>query len=272
MIRWPWFFILASFLLCQSASGMFKLLGFSKKETNEKNSPKIVSLLENPDNFPAEDEFKLFMKNVDASLSYGFLCDLIRQKPGMMEKKFGQVINVGGFGIGRALGWAAQLFGINKLMVNGLLDKEKEVTDIFGRVCGKKNQKKPTSIKKILEVELDKKTIGRSFLAGAVGRFTAATVLQCVVDNQKKIPEIIIEEMVVGKKKDPKKLDEEEIFQEEQSDEKGGGASHRALTWAVNLVLNKCVSEGPEWKRFFGKMARKAYTKDEKKASLQMAE
>lgn len=267
--------VLATFLISQPASGMFSYFGFGNKEKKEKPPQKIISLLEDPDKLLASDKFKCFMKEVDAPLSYGFMCHLVRQRPDMMEKKFGCVIaNIGGFGIGKVLSVAARSFGFNKLMVDGMLNEEKRVADIFGSVCGKKNEeKKPISIKEMLELELKKKSTNPKFLAGAVGRFAAGIALQCVVDNQEKIPAIIIKEMVVGEKKGPKKLDEEKRVQSEQSGDKSEeGNQNWALTRIVKFVFNKCVSDGPNWKTFFGKMAEKVYAKEKNNKLLQMTE
>ena len=264
-------FIFASFLFCQSANGMFRGW-FGGNENKEKSTPKIVSLLEDANNLPAGKEFKSFMKTkANAPLSYGFLCHLVKQKPDMMEKKFCYAIeDVGFFGIGKAFSLTARLFRLPGLMVDGMLNEEKPVTDIFRRVCGKKKEKKePISIKEMLELELKNKSIDRKLLASAVGRFTAGTMLQCILDNQKKIPEIIIKEMVIGKKKGPKELEEEETSKSEGSDEKSSGGSYKALIWAVKKILNKCVDDDKlGLKTFFGEVAPLVYAlkkKEDKK-------
>ena len=75
--------------------------------------------------------------------------------------------------------------------------------------------------------------------------------------------------MVLGNNEPDKQNEKNDNFQSKQSNDNGGGVSGWALTKVVKLVLKNCISNGPEWKTFFEKMAQKAYT-EEKDSLLQM--
>jgi hypothetical protein len=237
--------------------GMLKFLGLESSEN--KNS--VVSLLEDAKQLNASEEFKAFLHdrdNVDAQESYDFLCNhIIRKCPVMMEKRFGEVISTSFFGLGRVVNFMTREFGVNKLMVDGMLQHHDEVTNIFANICGKKNLKKDF-IKLRLNQELS--TVyslqQRNNLLFGVGSFTTSVLLQCICENKKKLSHAVIQQL--GKKKD-----DETNESCEHSDQKNESDKYSILTKIVTQILDKCTSDAKGWKNCFGEMTIKAYEEKE---------
>lgn len=210
--------------------------------------------LENTSLLSASPEFVNYLNNqIDAPESYDFLCrHVIKCCPQDMEKRFDSMISHMGWGTGKILNLLTSKIGLNKLMVDGMLQHREPVTNIFAKSCNKQMPSTSDILKIKLDEELRLQKQQKDSLLMGVGRIATGKLLACIYANQSKIPEIIIKEMV-----------EKKSESNDDKDQKEKKKSYPVLSCIVKKILEKCTSEAEEWKKSFGAMTVKAYQESE---------
>jgi hypothetical protein len=174
----------------------------------------------------------------------------------MMVDRFDKIISSTGYGFGKLVNFE----GVRVEMVRGMLEKEKDITHIFEKICrptenpwdAHKTGNITTELKKKLKNELDQKSIDKKLFLCAFGKIMTGKLLQTIYDNEKKIPGIIIAEMV------EKKGDDSSTSHNDPS--QNGGFIKRLtpfiLTPIVNMIFTKCIDDAEGWKGCFGEIAK----------------
>jgi len=223
------------------------------------NKDSEVVLCGKAEDLPASEDFKSDIEHIHIFICYGYLLELAEKQREMMQKQFASTIkNVGGSIFGGSMKWMAQAFGIDKVMVDGMIEHGPDVSEIFkhAQFHDDNISEEDVSILSMLQKESLLGDIDKA-LPKQTASLCVGNVIDFIDQNQGYMLKAI----------------KKHRLNEESGNKALSCVVSKALDFAVPKVMSNCVANKKSWQMCFAQMADKTSLKQllEQEASFAKA-